>query len=251
MNRLVLSLVAAAAGIAGAPKLASALPAVTTDSTDLRAGPASDFPVVDRIPSDVRVTVHGCVRAYRWCDISWRDARGWVPGDELAYLDHGRRVTIVEYGPRIGLPIIAFSFDTYWDHYYRGRSWYGERARWRTVWREHDHGDGRSSAHVKERRDSNRAERRSEDRTDVGKMERTDRAHENKGREAEHSDQSGKEMNHEGRSSLRSGEMRGYKPPRSSGGADRGTGRESTSGPGPGASKGESGGPGGNPGHRD
>src|SRR5512145_2843671 len=106
MNRLTFGLAAAVAGLVVVPNLASALSAVTTESTSLRAGPAFDFPVVDRIPSDVRVNVHGCVRGYRWCDVSWRDARGWVPGEELAYLYEGRRVRVVEYGPRIGLPVI-------------------------------------------------------------------------------------------------------------------------------------------------
>jgi len=124
---------------------------VTTDSTELRAGPALDFPVVDRIPSDVRVEVHGCVRGYRWCDVSWRDARGWVPGQELAYLYQNRRVAIVEYGPRIGLPVIAFSFDTYWDRYYRGRSWYGERTRWRSVWRERDRSERTTGDRTRDR----------------------------------------------------------------------------------------------------
>ena len=101
---------------------------MTTEPTNLRAGPALDFPVVDSIPDDARVTVHGCVRAYRWCDISWRDARGWVSGDELAYFYQQRYVPVVEYGPRIGLPIVVFSFDTYWDRYYRGRPFYGERT---------------------------------------------------------------------------------------------------------------------------
>lgn len=178
MKRLAVGLSALVTGLAIAPNLALALSAVTTESTNLRAGPAFDFPVVDSIPSDVRVNVHGCLRAYRWCDVSWRDARGWVPGEQLAYLYDGRRVTIVEYGPRIGLPVIAFSFDTYWDRYYRGRSWYGERERWRTVWRERGQGDARS-------RTGDRPERKIERRTERPQVERTDRTREQGRRETE------------------------------------------------------------------
>ena len=87
MKRLTVSLAAVVAALVVAPNLASALPAVTTEPTNLRAGPAFDFPVVDQLPADVRVNVHGCVRGYRWCDVSWRDARGWMPGNELAYLE--------------------------------------------------------------------------------------------------------------------------------------------------------------------
>jgi len=160
MNRLALGLAAAVTGLVVVPTFASALSAVTTGSTDLRAGPAFDFPVVDQIPFDVRVNVHGCVRGYRWCDVSWRDARGWVPGTELAYLYQGQRVTIVEYGPRIGLPVFVFSFDTYWNRHYRSRSWYGERARWRTVWRDRERGERSTSDRVRDRREDKIESRR-------------------------------------------------------------------------------------------
>jgi hypothetical protein len=46
-------------------------------------------------------------------------------GGELAYLHNGRRETSVEYRPRIGVPVVGFSIDSYWDRYYRGRAWYG------------------------------------------------------------------------------------------------------------------------------
>ena len=101
MKRITLSVAAAVAGLVIGPSLASALTAMTTEPTNLRAGPAFDFPVVDSIPDDARVTVHGCVRAYRWCDISWRDARGWVAGDELAYFYQQRYVPVVEYAPAL------------------------------------------------------------------------------------------------------------------------------------------------------
>ncbi|HEY7301773.1 MAG TPA: SH3 domain-containing protein [Xanthobacteraceae bacterium] len=178
MKRLAVGLSALVTGLAIAPNLALALSAVTTEPANLRAGPAFDFPVVDSIPSDVRVNVHGCLRAYRWCDVSWRDARGWVPGDELSYLYNGRRATIVEYGPRIGLPVVVFSFDTYWDRYYRGRSWYGERERWRTVWRERDKSSARN-------RIGERPESGKESRTERPLSERTDRTREQGRREAE------------------------------------------------------------------
>jgi uncharacterized protein YraI len=180
MHRSTFCLAALAAGLLIGPNVASALPAVTTEPTNLRAGPAFDFPVVDAIPGDVSVNVHGCVRGYRWCDVSWRDARGWVPGAELAYLDSGRRVTIVEYGPRVRLPVVGFAFDTYWDRYYRGRSWYGERARWRTVWRDRDRDERRSSDRGRDRIEG-KVERREgregrvESRTERRAVERTDR----------------------------------------------------------------------------
>jgi uncharacterized protein YraI len=172
MSRLSFGLAAAVAGLIVAPNLAAALPAVTTDSTNLRAGPAYDFPVVDRIPSGVAVNVHGCIRGYRWCDVSWRDARGWVPGEELAYLYQGRRVAIVEYGPRIHLPVVSFSFDTYWGRHYTGRSWYGERNRWRSVWRERERSGDRVGDRARDRRDGKVESRRDTSERQLGEKER-------------------------------------------------------------------------------
>ena len=183
MRRTGLKLVAAVAGLLAVPAAASALTAVTTEPLPLRAGPAGDFPVVDQVPADAHVIVHGCVGAYRWCDVSWRDAHGWARGDELAYLEGSRRVSIIEYGPRARLPIVAFSVDRYWDRYYRSRPFYSERARWRTVWRENDRGEGSSrrgerEERLKDTRSYRNMDRENDKRTDrrtEGNDRRTDR----------------------------------------------------------------------------
>jgi len=207
MKRFALSLPAVALGLVLAPNLASALSAVTTESTNLRAGPAFDFPVVDQIPPDVRVNVHSCVRGYRWCDVSWRDARGWVPGNGLAYVYDGRRVTIVEYGPRIRVPVVIFSFDTYWDRHYRGRAWYGERARWRTVWRDGDRGGRRAGD-----RDSDR-ESRSKDRTERRDVDRDARREADRGRSERRMDRRIDPEERPSGGSEQGERGRGYNPP--------------------------------------
>jgi uncharacterized protein YraI len=183
MRRTGLKLAAAVAGLLAGPAAASALTAVTTEPLPLRAGPAGDFPVVDQVPADARVIVHGCVRAYRWCDVSWRDAHGWARGDELAYLEGSRRLSIIEYGPRAHLPIVAFSVDRYWDRYYRSRPFYSERERWRTVWRENDRREGSSGRsereeRLKDTRSYRNMDRENDKRTDrrtEGNDRRTDR----------------------------------------------------------------------------
>src|SRR5262249_2909179 len=199
----------------------SALSAVTAESIDLRAGPAFDSPVVDRIPSDVNVDIHGCLGGYRWCDVSWRDARGWLPGNQLAYIYQGRRVTVLEYGPRIGLPVVGYSFDSYWDRYYRSRPFYGERARYRTVWRDHERNG--PSERVGERRE-NRSERRQVDRTDRAREQR--QVERRQGTENE--PRAERRSNREERSNIRTergeqerSETRGYNPQ-----ANPGRGRE-------------------------
>ena len=182
MRRTGLKLAAAVAGLLAGPAAASALTAVTTEQIPLRAGPAGDFPVVDQVPADARVVVHGCVRAYRWCDVSWRDAHGWARGDDLAYLEDSRRVSIIEYGPRVRLPIVVFSFDGYWDRYYRSRPFYSERARWRAVWRDNDRGEGSSRRSEREERLKDTRSYRNMDRENDN---RTDRRTEGNDRRSE------------------------------------------------------------------
>lgn len=164
MKRITVGFAAAVAGLIAMPVAASALTAVTTEPVALRAGPAPDFPIVDSIPDDARVNVHGCVRAYQWCDVSWRDARGWVRGDDLSYYYQQSYLPIIEYGPRIGLPVVVFGFDSYWDRHYRSRPWYRERTRWRSAWHTHDRRDGRRDVDRRqgkiERDRSDRVERR-------------------------------------------------------------------------------------------
>jgi uncharacterized protein YraI len=141
----------------------------------MRAGPSTEFPVVDVLPDGAPVDVHGCVNGYRWCDETWRDARGWVSASYLQYSYQNRYVPIVEYGPRIDLPIIEFSVGSYWDSHYRGRPWYGQRTRWSREWRSERREDR------VERREQRRDERvdrprdRREDRVERRQDRREDR----------------------------------------------------------------------------
>jgi uncharacterized protein YraI len=133
------SIIFAAAALLGAvalPAAAMARPGYVTATVNMRAGPGTDFPAVDRVPRGARVDIHGCVSGYRWCDVTFAGNRGWVVGDELEFLYRGRRVTVFDYGPEIDFPIIGFDVGTYWGHYYRHRDFYGRRDNW-------EHRDGR------------------------------------------------------------------------------------------------------------
>lgn len=103
-------------------------PAYTLKSVNLRAGPARDYPLVAQLPPGAALEVGGCISGYSWCDVYTGSIRGWVYAGNLGYPYHDQRVPILGYGPTIGLPIIAFSLGVYWDRYYRGRPWYGNRA---------------------------------------------------------------------------------------------------------------------------
>jgi uncharacterized protein YraI len=122
---LGVSLVAATTAFAGEGYL--------TSSVYLRAGPDFGYPSVVRLRAGTPVGIEGCVDDWSWCDVTTGEDRGWIAGSYLQEEYDGRRVLVRDYGVRIGIPIVAFVFGDYWDHYYRGRSWYGHRERWSHV----------------------------------------------------------------------------------------------------------------------
>jgi uncharacterized protein YraI len=109
----------------------SQVQAVTNEPVNLMSGPGDDYPVVAGLAPNQPVEVMGCVSGYEWCDVVLDDLRGWVYGGALTYAYEGNYVPLISYGAVIGLPVVVFSFDSYWDNYYRGRPWYGDRDRWR------------------------------------------------------------------------------------------------------------------------
>ncbi|WP_345810975.1 SH3 domain-containing protein [Paraburkholderia sp. PREW-6R] len=120
-----------AAGLLALPTFASAQSqAYTNVPVNVRAGPASDYPVVTQLPRGVPVTVMGCLSNYQWCDIAAPNLRGWAYAGSLIYPYQGSNVPVMNYGTVIGLPIVTFSIGTYWGNYYRGRPWYNQQSRW-------------------------------------------------------------------------------------------------------------------------
>jgi len=104
--------------------------AITTRAVSVRAGPDSTYPLVATFAPGTSVSVGGCIAAYTWCDVYAGDVRGFVYSSYLNYPYQSYQVPIYAYGPALGLPIIAFSLGDYWDHYYRGRPFYGRRSYW-------------------------------------------------------------------------------------------------------------------------
>lgn len=104
-----------------------------TTNVNLRAGPDASYPDVAMLYGGTTVAIEGCVDGWSWCDVATRDSRGWVPANYLQHEYQGQRVLVPEYGVRIGIPIVVFTFGTYWDSYYRDRSWYGQREHWSHV----------------------------------------------------------------------------------------------------------------------
>jgi uncharacterized protein YraI len=222
MRKYAIPLAGALLALFAVPSVAAAANATTTSDLNMRAGPSTSFPVVEVIPDNAGVVVHGCLGDYAWCDVTWRDARGWVSAAYLdAYYSDGY-VPLVEYGPRINLPIVTFSFETYWDDYYRGRPWYARRAHWRHFWhhnrdairaehrreradRRHERREQRADRH--ERRTEQRHERRTERRQQRHER-RTEQRHEKQAEHRQHRRESTAKRRHEHRGNVRANRPR-------------------------------------------
>lgn len=107
--------------------------AYVTGDVELRAGPDPGYPSVAMLSDGTSVSILGCVDNWSWCDISYGDERGWVAGDFLQQEYQGQRVFLPEYAVEIGIPIVTFEFDTYWNSHYHNRPWFGERERFSKV----------------------------------------------------------------------------------------------------------------------
>lgn len=119
-----------AAFILAAPAAALAQNAIIADDSALRAGPGFNYPRVAYVPENARVYIHGCLRGFSWCDISWRSERGWIDASNLNYAWNNRYVVVENWGPRIGLPLVGFSVEDYWGRHYRNRPWWEQRHTW-------------------------------------------------------------------------------------------------------------------------
>ncbi|MDR2154799.1 MAG: SH3 domain-containing protein [Burkholderiaceae bacterium] len=113
------------------PLAAAAQQAVINDGGNLRAGPGREYPLVASLPPGTPATVIGCTDDYRWCDIVVPDnLRGWLYSGRLEYLYEDQRVSMLDAGAVIGVPIISFALDLYWSDHYRDRSWYAQPQWW-------------------------------------------------------------------------------------------------------------------------
>jgi uncharacterized protein YraI len=104
--------------------------AIATTNVNLRAGPSTQYPVVNVVGSGDDVRVYGCLSNRSWCDVGYAGQRGWMSSNYLAYVQAGHRYTGSRVVTRIGVPVVSFSFGSYWDDHYKGRSFYRDRDRW-------------------------------------------------------------------------------------------------------------------------
>ena len=124
-----MALVALAAALAVAPQAASAqsIAYAVPGSTNVRAGPGTQYPVVARVRGGTEIIVYGCLSDRAWCDIQVYRTRGWMSSRRLEFVYAGSRVLVPEYYSYFDAPVIRFDFG-YWDRYYDDRPFY---RRWR------------------------------------------------------------------------------------------------------------------------
>jgi len=120
---LALSGALAGPSVAAAQSIAYAIPYGTTN---MRAGPGIDYPIVAIIRGGSAVTVYGCLSDFSWCDSSVEDIRGWVSTTRLQFEYGGNLVPFPRYYSYFDAPIIGFDFG-YWDRYYSDRPFYRDR----------------------------------------------------------------------------------------------------------------------------
>ena len=116
-----------------APLIASAGEAFVVADIGLQAGPDTEYPLIEELSAGTTVTVEGCVAGWTWCDVVVSNGdRGWVPGTFLEEIYGGQRVVLIDYGPRIGIPVVTFSLGAYWERHYHSRPFYSQRQQFET-----------------------------------------------------------------------------------------------------------------------
>lgn len=107
-----------------APDVSTALDAYPVATVNMRAGPSTRYPVVDRVPEGEPVRVYGCLSDGSWCDVGSEYDRGWIAA-RLLHFDG--RLVLRDLAPHRDWPVTECGGSRYWDSHYRDRSWYGER----------------------------------------------------------------------------------------------------------------------------
>lgn len=130
MKRSVIALIAAAC-LGALPLAALAEEGFAAKDIHLRAGPARDYPVVAIVSAGTSLDVQGCLADYSWCDVIALGERGWVYAANIEYVYGGTPVPLIDYGPVVGITVVPFFLDDYWDRWYYGRPWYPRRDYWR------------------------------------------------------------------------------------------------------------------------
>ena len=125
---------------AASPTALGAFTATLMAGVHLRAGPDVVYPSVMILPPGAVVQVYGCESGYQWCDVQAGVERGWVDAAFLQAAAPSGPVVVASSAVMLGVPVVVFSFNTYWTSYYVGRPWYARRAYYVNYWNRYPHG---------------------------------------------------------------------------------------------------------------
>ncbi|MBP0616027.1 SH3 domain-containing protein [Jiella mangrovi] len=147
--------------------------AIATTNVNLRAGPSTQYPVVDVLVAGEQLRLFGCLSTRSWCDVRFRGQRGWISANYIA-LTGGNYSGRHAFDPYTA-PVITFSVDSYWGAHYSKRDFYRNRDRYDRGrgpdWRDGDRGRDRRG------RDADRGRDRDRDRDRDRRHDRGDRDH--------------------------------------------------------------------------
>lgn len=116
---------AATAAISLLPAAAMAADAVATSGVHVRAGPGTNYQVVDTLHAGERVDVDRCDRGYDWCRVSHYGPDGWVSARYLSDARYARgRRPLNQYGVALNIPALGFQFGIGSNGAYAGPSYY-------------------------------------------------------------------------------------------------------------------------------
>ncbi len=125
----------------------------TSATANVRSGPANKYEIIGKIRSGTQVQIIGCARTWEWCDVEGGGLRGWVPARFLLGYQDNHLVSVINYGEKTGIRIIAFDEPTYWSEHYTNRDFYQKRYGMREdlthshQWRWSRWGDGTGVRH--------------------------------------------------------------------------------------------------------
>lgn len=128
LRSLVLA-IAVVTAAAASPALAS-VGGVATTSVNMRAGPGTQYPVVNVVPHRASFPIHGCAADGSWCDIGWGGDRGWVSASYINVMYNGQpRALSASIVPTVGIATVAFGV-AYWDAHYHSKNWHAHWGRY-------------------------------------------------------------------------------------------------------------------------
>jgi len=110
-----------------APIAAQAADGRLSSVVQLRAGPGDEYPTVRRLAAGLSVEIHGCLKTWEWCDVSWRGNRGWADARAVDYGHRDQPMPVAQFGAQSGLPEVTFQLNSYWDDHYNADPWYAKR----------------------------------------------------------------------------------------------------------------------------